>query len=177
MRRSKRIATLTLGSACLLVLASCGEDNPPDVYGSVDECIAKTGDRTSCDQELAAAQKQHEETAPKYEQKASCEEIYGQGKCVPAQSASGGGSWFMPAMMGFMAGRMMGGMSQPVYYDRRGYAFAGGQPWQERRDSVARSSGGYSRTGTTGTTAGSSPSGSVSRGGFGATGSALSSGS
>ncbi len=153
MRRSNRIATLTLGSACLLVLASCSE-NEPGVFQSVDDCLLQTGDRGACEQDQQAALKMHEETAPKYEQQASCEEVYGEGKCVPAQSA-GGGSWFMPAMMGFMMGRMMGGGSaMPVYHDRRGYAYAGGKPWQ-----------GY------GTAASSSRSGStVSRGGFGSTG-------
>lgn len=163
MRRSKRIATLAAGGACLLVLTACEEK--PDVFGSVEQCAMNTGDRTLCEQEFGQAQAAHEETAPKFEQQASCEEVYGQGKCVPAQSASGGGSFFMPAMMGFMLGRMMGGAAMPVYYDRRGYAYTRGAPASTRIGGLSRAP------------AGAPDIGGTRRGGFGATGSLYSSGS
>lgn len=127
MKRSRRIATLAAGGATLLVLTACGEE--PQVFSGVEQCAMETGDRRQCEIDFAAAEQAHAETAPKFEQQASCEEQYGVGNCVPAgQQAGMGGGFFMPMMMGYMMGRMFSGVSQPVYYDRGGYAYTRGKP-------------------------------------------------
>ena len=54
--------------------------------------------------------------APRFGRKQQCEQEFGAGNCESRQEA-GGGSFFMPMMMGYMMGNMMGGnrFSQPVY--------------------------------------------------------------
>lgn len=185
MRRSRRIATLALGGACLLSLTACDDKPKSDkVYGSVVECVADGKDETACRQALEEAGQVHEKDAPRFAARASCEETYGVGNCVPAQS---GGGWFMPAVTGFMMGRMLGGSplagATPVYRDRYGYSYAGGRPLPDlaqRRDGTQAGSGGTSagsfRGG--GSTA-TKPSGTstTQRGGFGSVGSFFSSSS
>ena len=66
------------------------------------------------------AQDQHAAVAPKYASQADCQADFGAGKCeqTPYRTSSGG-SVFMPLMMGYMMGSMIGGrrsmMSQPLY--------------------------------------------------------------
>ncbi|MEO5337375.1 MAG: DUF1190 domain-containing protein [Magnetospirillum sp. WYHS-4] len=182
MKRSRHVATLALGGACLLALTACDDKpKPPDsIYGSVEECVADGKDEAVCRQSFADAQKAHQAAAPHHKNQASCEEVYGVGKCVPAQS---GGGWFMPALAGFMMGKMMGGGSQmaaatPVYRDRYGYSYTGGRPLPDiapKREE--QRTGGYSGSGTgwSGGKAAASPT--VQRGGFGSTGRSLSSSS
>ncbi|MBY0431652.1 MAG: DUF1190 domain-containing protein, partial [Rhodospirillales bacterium] len=148
MRRSRRIATLTLGGACLLALAACGDDEGAEakVYPSVEDCVAETKDEATCKKDFEDAQKRHAETAPNYPARGSCEEMYGQGKCVPVQKQDSHGGlteMFMPALAGFLLGRTMG-QSQPVVVDRSGYAYVGGNRWgtPPRRDERSYGGGG-----------------------------------
>ncbi|MDH3704245.1 MAG: DUF1190 domain-containing protein, partial [Alphaproteobacteria bacterium] len=58
--------------------------------------------------------------APKYNSKADCEADFGAERCETAPyRSSGGGSVFMPLMMGYMMGSMIAGrssvVSQPLY--------------------------------------------------------------
>ncbi len=158
MRRSKRIATLAAGGACLLVLTACGDE--PQVFSGIEQCAMETGDRSQCEIDFAQAELAHAETAPKFEEQASCEEQYGKGNCVPAnqqQAEGGGGGFFMPMMMGYMMARAFGGVSQPVYYDRKGYAYTRGAPAPAGVGMPNRTPGGAAGTNT------------VQRGGFGGT--------
>jgi uncharacterized protein YgiB involved in biofilm formation len=158
MRKSRRIATLALGGACLLALTAC-EDKPKDrVYGSVEECVADGRDESSCRQAFDEAGLAHQKDAPRFTAQGTCEETHGAGNCVPAQ---GGGGWFMPALTGFMMGRMMGGGQMagatPVYRDRYGYSYAGGRPIPDLKPAAgSMSSAGKAST--------------VQRGGFGSSG-------
>ncbi len=166
MRRSKRIATLVAGGTCLLLLSACEDD--PEVFAGVEQCVAETGDRIACEADYAAALAAHRETAPKFADAARCEEIYGEGKCVPApagqtageqvaqgeqtaqgEQVAGGGGFFMPMMMGYMMGRMIGGASMPVYRDKSGYAYTSRAPGPATPDAMRAPSsrGGFGRTG------------------------------
>jgi uncharacterized protein YgiB involved in biofilm formation len=61
--------------------------------------------------------------APKFASKQECETEFGAARCEQApQRTSSGGSMFMPLMMGYMMGSMIGGRgfgnSQPLYRTR-----------------------------------------------------------
>lgn len=197
MKRSKRIATLTLGGACLVVLAGCGESTEDmKVYQTVDECVAETSDRALCESELTAAKLAHEDTAPRFDSDAACKQEFE--NCVGVPGVGGTTSWFMPALGGFVLGRMIGQpFAQPVFYDRKGYAFVRNLPPDRRSEEgtyfgtsssrtfhgtgagstirpVAGSSGGYSKVARS-STGGSSSAITVSRGGFGSSGKSSSS--
>lgn len=193
MKRSKRIATLTLGGAFVVMLANCGDSTEDmTVYKSVEECIAATGDKPLCEGEMTAARLNHEDSAPRFQDEQSCQQEFD--NCTAVTDVHGGTSWFMPAMTGFILGRLIGqSTAQPVFYDRKGYAFVRNLPADMRRDdktywgssstttdvgggsgskpAAATSSGGYSRV----SAGSSSGSVSVSRGGFGSSGSSSSS--
>lgn len=187
MKRSQRIATLTLGGAFVVLLAACG-DSPEDmkVYKTVDECVAETNDRALCEGEQTAAKLNHEDSAPRFTDEQACKQEFE--ACTAVKGVDGSTSWFMPALGGFVLGRLLGqSTAQPVFYDRKGYAYVRNLPQDMRRDDnptyssssssyrsgssssgvgVASSSGGYSRV-NAGSTSGTV---SVSRGGFGSSG-------
>jgi uncharacterized protein YgiB involved in biofilm formation len=101
------------------------------IYKDLDSCLAEAKDmdqvqacRSGYAQALA-----NMENAPRYEQQASCEAVYGPGNCVPRGTyVHDGGGWFVPYMMGYMMGGGFGGRStiyQPVFIDRSGSTYAG----------------------------------------------------
>ncbi len=206
MRRSRRVATLLLGTATLLVLSACEEEKPPEdlFYGDLAACKVENTPE-DCEKAFAQAKEHHALKTEKYKSQSECEDLFGQGRCeqvttsaapgTTTQSSVGSGSFFVPALMGFMLGRTMGGgfsSGYPLYSDRQGYVYAGNSrmgtcypPEQCPRPMSTSSSSSSSRTGTSGFTSSSSsgrysvsPSGSsssststgtVSRGGFGST--------
>jgi uncharacterized protein YgiB involved in biofilm formation len=171
MKKSHSIKLALLGSASMALVA-CGDDTPPDdaqFYSDAKACSAVYGD-APCTDAAAKAEETHLEQAPKYAAKADCEAEFGAGNCETRQSASGG-SYFMPLLMGYMMGNMMGGnrFSQPVYRGRDGSA-------------VMNNNGRLFNVGAFGNTAGRAtsfrPSQAmpVSRGGFGSSSMAFNSG-
>ena len=204
MKRSRNVALVIVGAAAL---GACGESSDPGetVFQSLADC-RRFYDEDICRTKTVEAEKLHTETAPKFANRESCEAAYGKEACVetnvaptgeqttspssPSQTttqthASGGGSWFMPAMMGYMLGRSMS-TPTPLYY---GPPSAVGTP-QERQQRSLYSGGGYvgstAATGAarfnasapasaTATRVATAPS--TSRGGFGSTGRSYSGGS
>jgi len=118
MKKSGSIRLVLLGGASV-VLAACDDGGLPSkdahFYPSVNECTADLGAK-ACEDAKAAADKAHVAEAPRFDEKQQCEQEFGSGNCESRQEA-GGGSFFMPMMMGYMVGSMMrgGGFSQPVY--------------------------------------------------------------
>ncbi|HEY4135092.1 MAG TPA: DUF1190 domain-containing protein [Alphaproteobacteria bacterium] len=125
MKKSQTIKLALLGGASL-ALAACGDDGPPQdarFFADDKECSAVYGDAPCKDAE-AKADEVHLTQAPKYEQREQCEAEFGVGNCETRQTA-GGGSFFMPLLMGYMMGNMLNGgnrFSQPVYRGRDGSA-------------------------------------------------------
>jgi len=117
MKKSRSVHLVLLGSASA-ALAACdqGGELPTNAqfYPTVNECIADHGAAT-CEDAKAAADRTQTAEAPRFNQQQACEQEYGVGNCETRQAA--GGSYFMPMMMGYMMGNMMGGgrFSQPVY--------------------------------------------------------------
>jgi uncharacterized protein YgiB involved in biofilm formation len=205
MKRSRNVALVIVGAAAL---GGCGErsDSGETVFQSLADC-RRFYDEDICRTKTIEAEKLHTETAPKFANREACEAAYGQEACVetnvapsgqqttssssPSQTttqthASGGGSWFMPAMMGYMLGRSMS-TPTPLYY---GPPSAVGTP-EERQQRSLYSGGGYvgstsasspgrfnasAPASATATRVATAPS-STSRGGFGSTGRSYSGGS
>jgi len=183
MRKSRYVTVLLAGAA----LAACDESPNPlegKVFGDVAACTQEA-DPAACEQGFTAAKQEHSQQAPKFATKEECEAA-GYSPCEGAtvQTADGSShSMFMPMMMGFMMGRMLGGggmmgqgrpgaapgpgpatTSRPVYGDRNGYLYTG-------NTAVGRVAPGT--TSLSGQTVGAR---TVSRGGFGASGARYSSG-
>jgi uncharacterized protein YgiB involved in biofilm formation len=121
-RSSSLKLTTMLAGATALTLSGCddpggqaswnpnkGEQVEAFSYKSLEECkAANEVPDTQCDTSYAAAQKDDAKDAPKYEARASCEEVYGAGNCVPRTQANGQ-SVFGPLLAGFVIGRMLDG--------------------------------------------------------------------
>lgn len=184
----KRTRVLTLAILGTLALSACGPAEPPApttgvTYTSVKECVEAGVDKTTCDTALASAAA----NAPKFSTQDQCEAQFGPGQCN--SQTSGGSSWFMPALAGFMLGNMLSNSSNNSAYYR-------GREDERRRGSysyvpVYRSSSGLSTyvngrtsaapatytatrlSNTYGTTSGNSNAArTTSRGGFGSRASA-----
>jgi uncharacterized protein YgiB involved in biofilm formation len=202
MKRSQQIV---LGAAGIILVAALwpASETPPDtatdstsplVYASAAEC--KAGGivpATDCDEQWTLAEAQQTAAAPKFDQLGACETNFGEGSCRQA-TAPGGGSFFVPAMIGYMLGRQLGGVAgrpiaQPLFPGRpqeAGGASAGGaargvSPATRSYTTgagipvVTNPRGGPSSIARTTTSAPSSRS-TVSRGGFGSTSPGYSSG-
>lgn len=138
MRKSRYVTFLLAAS----MLSACDQNNQGTdavLYSDPSSC-AKDMDSGICKTAYDAAQAEHLQQAPKFATQAECEAA-GFQQCEQAQvktaDGSGGGSFFMPMMMGYMMGRMLGGggmapqpnapgTARPVYSDRAGYLHAGG---------------------------------------------------
>lgn len=126
MKRSKKVALMLMVPTTTMMLAGCGED-PAEavVFSSPEEC-ASLVTSTSADQcyaDYRAAQALHPQVAPKYLNKAECENDFGSGQCEAAPQQHASGSFFMPMMMGYMAGQMFnrqgGAMPNPAQQEER----------------------------------------------------------
>ncbi len=120
MKRSKSLKLALMGASAL-TLAAC--DNPENVavFESVEQCETEAGfDRETCEANFKQAESEHIRVAPKYTSAADCEADFGAAQCeVAPQTTQSGGSVFMPLMMGYMMGSMLGNTSrvasQPLY--------------------------------------------------------------
>lgn len=92
-----------------------GEQVEAMSYGSLEACkAANEAPDEDCDKAYAAALADDKTNAPRFDEQASCEDVYGAGSCVP-RSASGGGSFFTPLLAGFVIGRLLDGGGNPYY--------------------------------------------------------------
>lgn len=126
MKRS-RTATLVLMSAAPLMLTACGSDEAisEGLYTSVEACVEQTNDRYNCQEAFSQATAQAEVAAPKYATREECIAAHGEAQCE--QRSSGGSSFFMPMMTGFLLGQMLRGgqaagpaAGSPAFRDRAG---------------------------------------------------------
>jgi uncharacterized protein YgiB involved in biofilm formation len=187
LKKSHSVALVLLAGisavAAFAYLRSSGEAEET-VISSFDDCTASY-DEALCRDKFAEAKKIHESTAPQYASEPACERAQGDHACVAAEH-TGGGSIFIPAMVGFMAGRMLAS-PRPFYYgpDPRnctspgnagcssgsaggGHAVYSGHSYVGTYQSAGR---GMSTVTTAGGMIGGH-AGSVGRGGFGASASA-----
>jgi uncharacterized protein YgiB involved in biofilm formation len=123
MIKSRSSITISLMvSVSLVALTACDEPKvDASVFKNLDQCKNDPMMRSEqCEASFKEARGQHASVAPKYASKADCQADFGEEKCEAAPyKTSSGGSVFMPMMMGYMMGSMLGGrssmMSQPLY--------------------------------------------------------------
>jgi uncharacterized protein YgiB involved in biofilm formation len=178
MKRSRSIELVLMGTMPLL-LSACGDGSTQQpqntfAYQNLQQCINE-GKLSAdvCAKAYADAVQAQYRDGPRYSTLGECQAQFGDDQCRPVHTASG--SWFMPALAGFMIGRAFGSNH---YYDRRdyqpGYAagpFGGsfGQPLYRSRGDRAEwrtASGERFGAGARGP-AGQSVAETLSRGGFG----------
>ncbi|MGI5310519.1 DUF1190 domain-containing protein [Rheinheimera sp. WS51] len=123
-KRSKTARLIMMVPAAGLMLTGCGEEPVEvQVYNTPDECAAYYNPPAQCQAAFAEAKALHPKVAPRYSNKRECETDFGAGQCEAApvianvennatqsepqaQSQQSSG-FFMPMMMGFMAGQML----------------------------------------------------------------------
>ncbi len=145
--RKSRYVTFLLAAATLSACDQNSGTTDAVLYSDPSTC-SKDMDAGICNTAFEAAQAEHLQQAPKFASQAECEAA-GFQQCEQAEvktaDGSSGGGFFMPMMMGYMMGRMLGGggmqpqpgaagrpntpaTARPVYSDRAGYLHAGGAP-------------------------------------------------
>jgi uncharacterized protein YgiB involved in biofilm formation len=178
-KRSRKVALVLMIPTASLWLAGCAEEPEiTQVFASAEQCAAFSNPPEACAAEFAKAKELHQQIAPKYLTLNDCENDFGAGNCeIGQQNDNASSSSFMPMMMGFMAGQMLGNMqsshkkyayTQPLYKskdDKQNYRTAHNYP-------VASSAG---FTSVRPSAVQIKPAGVVKRGGFGAQAAARSS--
>jgi len=126
MKRSRRIELALIG-AVPLALAACDQPSLEQresklLYQSLQQCVSEGKVSVDvCEKAYADAVQAHFRTAPRFATMAECEAQFGYEQCHPVTTSNG--SWFMPALAGFMIGRALA--PHYDYYDRRGYGWGG----------------------------------------------------
>ena len=172
MKRWNSISVGLLMGVSAIALTACEEPKvDAAVYESLQQCINDPDvSREQCEQNYKEARSQHAAVAPKYTSQADCQADFGAGRCEQAPyRSSSGGSIFMPLMMGYMMGSMIGGrrsmMSQPLYRSA-----ASPNTFRTADNMSAGSKTGRTRVTRSATTRPSFKSSTISRGGFGRSG-------
>lgn len=183
-KRSATVALTLMGAA--FVLTGCKEDSTEaSSFPDVASCRAEAANGSlaftaeDCDAAFAQAQADHEETAPRYEALAVCEEQHGVGNCEQ-QAQPGGGFSFMPLIAGMLIGQMLGGgrgfMSQPLVNTANGrYATPGGTQVATNTGRGAMNTAAFNKAPSTVGKPPMTQADVMRRGGFGASGAARSS--
>ena len=172
MKRLNSISIALLMGVSLIALSACEEPTvEAAVFDSLQQCINDPSvPREQCEQNYKEASSQHAAVAPKYSSESDCQADFGVGKCEQAPyRTSSGGSVFMPLMMGYMMGSMIGGrrsmMSQPLYRSAKSPNF-----FRTADNRSVGSATGRTRVARSATSRPSFKSSTISRGGFGSTG-------
>lgn len=138
---ARHLTPVALAVTAVFMLSGCEKtDETVSMYQNADDCSsANPGKSAECTASYNNALKEAERTAPKYASREDCVAEFGEGQCQQAptqagmapenQAQSGGGSFWMPLMAGYMMGRMMsGGMQQqPLFSSKNPASPAYGQ--------------------------------------------------
>jgi uncharacterized protein YgiB involved in biofilm formation len=148
MKRTKQLVLTGLMAVGGVSLTACDQsydnvriENPGRTvdaytYASLQECKDKNEiPDDACDKAEKQAETDQAKTA-RWNDQASCEDVYGPGQCVPRGANSGGGSFWGPLITGFVVGRMLDGgwMGRGYYRDWRDggyYTTSGGRIWTD----------------------------------------------
>jgi len=187
MKRTRQLVLTGLMAAGGVSLTAC--DNPADnvriqdqgkavdgyTYASVQECKDKHEVPADACEKAEKSAQDDQQKAAKYNDRDTCEDVYGPGQCVPRSAYNNGsGSFWGPLVTGFIVGRMLDGgwHGRGLYRDWRDggyYSMSGGRVWTDY-------STGRTRIGERGFDAPDayhaparemSRTGAISRGGFG----------
>ncbi|WP_404385337.1 DUF1190 domain-containing protein [Caenispirillum salinarum] len=128
MAGSGTVLRAGLAGSVVVTLSACGEEPTTEVqaFRSVPQCV-ESGlfDEEACQTMLQEAMTEHEENAPRYEERAVCEEEFGVNACEYQQER--GGYW-MPFFTGWVVGSLAGGVIDEVgdaFKKKRGRSYRG----------------------------------------------------
>ncbi|MEY0302051.1 DUF1190 family protein [Providencia manganoxydans] len=147
--RSYRLAPVAIAVSAVFMLSACEEsDETVSLYTNAQDCSqANPSQAEQCTLAYNNALQEAAKTAPKYATQADCIAEFGESMCTQApaqasfagtntsngeqtaQAQSSSGSMWMPLMMGYMMGRMMGGgaPSQPLFSSKNPASPANGK--------------------------------------------------
>ena len=110
MKRSKKLSLVLMGTILSANLTGCGEETKEEVsiFKNQQECIQGGFTAEQCAKMEADAKA----NSPKFSKREECEAEFGKEMCSGGTDSSG--SFWMPALMGFMVGNMLGGGSGGV---------------------------------------------------------------
>jgi len=164
--------SVAMMSVSMIALSACEEAKvDASVYESLQQCKNDpTVPADQCEASFKEARDQHAAVAPKYSSLADCQADFGAEKCEQAPyRTSSGGSVFMPLMMGYMMGSMIGGrrsmVSQPLYRSAKNPS-----TFRTGDNRSAGSKTGSTQVARSATSRPSFKSSTMSRGGFGSSG-------
>ena len=134
MKRSRSIVLTSLMAGTGFSLSACdvsdtGKQVDAVSYTSVAECrTAGLVPASQCETAYAQAAAADAKTAPRVEDRQTCEERYGVAQCVPRNENNG--SFFTPLLTGFIVGQALsnvggGYRGAPRYRDREGQYYGG----------------------------------------------------
>ncbi len=120
MKRSTAITLLGAGVAAWAGINYFSDDTvSAAAYENVQQCAADGRSREACERAFAEASDEHQKSAPHYARREDCEAEFGSGACTTLPGAPGGsaGSFFVPAMAGFLLANALnsGYAAQPLY--------------------------------------------------------------
>ncbi|MBT1449671.1 DUF1190 domain-containing protein [Glaciecola sp. XM2] len=128
MRKSFALKPLAVGVAGIMLSACSGSREEAIVFTNLDECTDTFPDmQAKCEIAYQQALEEAARTAPKYNTASDCEHEFGANQC--RQYSSGGGSFFMPLMAGYMIGNMM---SPRPYYQPMFTSYSRSSPYRYR---------------------------------------------
>ena len=187
MKRSTAITLLGAGVAAWAGISYFSDDTvSAAAYENVQQCTADGKSREACERAFAQASEEHQKSAPHYARREDCEAEFGSGACttLPGTPGSSAGSFFVPAMAGFLLANALnsGYAAQPLYRPCsdpndprcRGSSFTGGSSGSSGGRSFFTSTGERVATGAGSTEVGRSAftghgsAATLSRCGFGA---------
>jgi len=169
MKRSMTVSLMMLGSAAM-GLSGCKPK--AESYPSVEACEAAAQHTDQeCRDGFAEAQREHEANARHFQSREDCISAYGPDGCEE-RHVEGGGSFFMPLMLGYMLGHGMG--YHPLYQNpmQRGSLMS---PGGVGFSGYTAGGGAFGSRGF-GSTGSAAETSTVSRGGFGESGHGFSGG-
>ncbi len=189
-KRSAHVALAILGAAAFTLAACTEEEVDAQAFPDLKSCkeAASLGGMFSgadCDTAFAEAEALHVEAAPRYDSLATCEAEHGAGACGDEQQVQpgGSGSIFMPLMMGYLIGNMLGGQrgaaaAQPLYKtpDGKFTNAAGTSAYSSNSGKAKLSASQFTRPASTINKPPMSKATAQSRGGFGSSSSGASGG-
>ena len=131
-KRSRRVALTTLTAVSTVALAGCGSSNDwgdgpsgeGQVFASVSECAASGAfNQQECQDAYSQAQADDLNNAPRFQNQQLCEQEFGNGGCQPRNDSTG--SFWAPALAGFVIGGIAGEVIDEIGDARRRRRYAG----------------------------------------------------
>ena len=106
MKRKTKAITLTMLAGWTLALTGCWDDGEkPKLMKSEDECSKQFNDSEGCHKAAEQARQDFEKQAPRFEDKNDCDSQFGAANCHVVHEQ--GHDFFLPAMTGFLIGKMV----------------------------------------------------------------------